>query len=105
MTTSRLDAFRSMVERDPGNHTYRYGYANELLKAGRWAEAREQFDAYLGLHDDEGSAYRMLAEAAERLGLREDARDAYRRGIEAATRHGHASMVDEFTMKLEDLDD
>ena len=41
-TPSRLDAMRAMVARAPDNMLARFGLANELLKAGAWAEAAEQ---------------------------------------------------------------
>ena len=103
--SSRLEAFRTMAARDPKNPLARFGLANELIKAGEYEEARSALGEYLAMHDDEGAAFRLLAQACEKLGLVDDARGAYRRGIEAATRHGHASMVDEYTMKLEDLED
>ena len=87
------------------------GFLLRVLRLGlqldrqEFEEARTALGEYLAMHDDEGAAYRLLAQARERLGRADDARDAYRRGIEAATRHGHASMVDEYTIKLEDLDD
>lgn len=102
--TTRLEAFRAMAARDPKNALARFGLANELVKAGELAEAREALEAYLLMHDDEGAAYRLLGRACEGLGLAAEARDAYRRGIEAAGRHGHASMVAEYEMKLEDLE-
>jgi E3 SUMO-protein ligase RanBP2 len=93
-----------MVDRDPGNGPARFGLANELVRAGRFEEARLQLSEYLAMHDDEGAAYRLLGAANERLGCIEDAREAYRRGIAASERHGHPGMAEEFRMRLEDLD-
>jgi predicted Zn-dependent protease len=105
VSSSKLDAFRAMAAKNPANALARYGLANELVKAGEYAEARTTLDEYLAAHDDEGAAYRLLGLACEKLGLVEDARSAYRRGVDAATRHGHPSMADEFSARLEDLDD
>lgn len=105
MSTSRIEALRAMLAKSPGNALARYGLANELVKTGEHAEAIEVLKEYLASHDDEGSAFRLLAQCYEKLGKHEDARDAYRRGIEAATLHGHPSMADEFAMRLEDLED
>ena len=105
MTESRLEAMRAMVEKNPENALARFGLANELMKVGQFDEARVELAEYLARYDDEGAGYRQLATACEKLGLVAEARDAYRRGIDAATRHNHPSMVDEFTAKLEDLDD
>jgi predicted Zn-dependent protease len=94
-----------MAAKDPKNALARFGLANELVKAGEYAEARQSLDAYLAMHDDEGAAYRLLALACEKLGLLEDAKEALRRGVDAASRHGHPSMAGEFEAKLEDLED
>ena len=61
--TSRIDSLRALVARSPNNSAARFGLANELLKAGQWAEAREQLEAYLAATDDEGNAWGKLAEA------------------------------------------
>jgi predicted Zn-dependent protease len=102
---SRADAFRAMIAKNPSNALARFGLANELMKAGEYEAARAELDAYLALGDDEGAAYRLLAQACERLGLVEEAKDAYRRGADAARRFNHPSMVDEFEARLEDLED
>ena len=104
MTNPKLDTFRAMVRSNPDNVLARFGLANEAMKAGEWEEAREQLEAYLGRHDDEGNGYGRLAEALVRLERVDDARDALRRGIEASRRHGYPSMAAEFEERLEELD-
>jgi predicted Zn-dependent protease len=94
-----------MIAKDPANALARFGLANELMRSGDYAEAREALTAYIGMKDDEGAAYRLLAQACERLGLGDDARDASRRGVPPARRHNHPSMADEFEARLEDLED
>lgn len=98
--TSRLDALRSLVARSPQNAAARFGLATELLKAELWDEAREQLEAYLAMHEDEGNAWGKLADALEKLGRSDDARDALRKGIEASRRHGHPGMAAEFEERL-----
>ena len=105
MTDARLDTFRQMVARNPANPLARFGLANEALKAGLHEEAREQLEAYLASHDDEGNGYGRLAEALQHLGRPDDAREALRRGIAASLRFGHPSMAAEFEARLEELDD
>ncbi len=105
MTVPRLDTFRAMVARSPGNALARFGLANELLKAGLWEEAAEQLRAYLAMHDDEGNAYGRLAEACVALGRTEEAKEALRQGIAAAERFGHPSMAHDLSGRLEDLED
>jgi predicted Zn-dependent protease len=105
VSESRAETFRAMIAKNPANALARFGLANELMRAGEYAEAREALTAYLGMHDDEGAAYRLLAQACEHLGLGDEARDAYRRGVDAARRHNHPSMADEFEARLEELED
>lgn len=101
--TSRLDTFRAMVAKTPANAMARFGLANEAMKEGLWEEAREHYESYLGMHDDEGNAYGRLAEAYERLGRNDDARAALHRGIAAANRFGHPGMAQELEMRLDEL--
>jgi predicted Zn-dependent protease len=103
--TSRLDSFRQMVTKNPGNVLARFGLANEALKEGLYDEARENLEAYLSNYDDEGNGYGRLAEALEKLGRTDEARDALRRGIAASHRFGHPGMASEFEARLEELDD
>ena len=102
--SSKLETFRAMVRANPNNPLARFGLANEALKAGEWEEAREQLEAYLSRHDDEGNGYGRLAEALVRLDRVDEARDALRRGIAASLRFGHPSMAAEFEERLEELE-
>lgn len=105
MTASRLETFRAMVERSPGNPLARFGLANELLKAELWEEAAEHLRLYLEAYDDEGNGWGRLAQACEALGKTEEARDALRRGIAAANRFGHSGLGNELAGRLDDLED
>ena len=105
MTNPRLDAFRAMVAKNPGNALARFGLATEALKDGLYEEAAEQLRAYLGMHEDEGNAYGRLADALVRLGRPDEAKEALRTGIETARRHGHPGMASEFELRLEELED
>ena len=104
MTPSRLETFRAMVTRSPGNALARFGLANEAYKERLYEEARENYEAYLAASDDEGNAYGKLAEVLQSLGRPGDARAAYVRGIDAARRFGHPGMVNEFEARIEELD-
>jgi tetratricopeptide (TPR) repeat protein len=104
MTSPRLESLRAMVARQPNNPLVRFGLANEALKAGELEEARENYEAYLAAADDEGNAYGKLAEVLHALGRSEDAKGTLRRGIDAARRFGHPGMVNEFEMRLEELE-
>ena len=102
--TSRLDAFRAMVAKNPGNALARFGLANEAYKERLFEEARENYEAYLAASDDEGNAYGKLGEVMHALGRTDDARAAFHRGIEAARRFGHAGMVNDLEARLEELE-
>lgn len=102
--TSRLDAFRSMVAKNPTNPLARFGLANEAYKERLFEEARENYEAYLAAADDEGNAYGKLGEVLHALGRVDDARAAFHRGIEAARRFGHAGMVNDLEARLEELE-
>lgn len=104
MSTSRLDALRQMVARDPDNPLARFGLANELLKEEQWDAAAEQLQAYLARYDDEGNGWGRLADALARLGRTREARDALKSGIAAAGRFGHHGLAAELEMRLEELD-
>jgi predicted Zn-dependent protease len=105
VTGSRIETFKALVEKDPGNPLGRYGLANEYYKLERFEEAVSEINEYLKIADDEGAVYRMLAECYIQLGEPEQARAAYWRGIEAATRHGHPGMVEEFEEAIEFLNE
>ena len=99
----RLEYFAGLAAQEPGEARARYGYANELLRAGRWADAVEELRAYLALAEDEGSAWGRLGEALTRLGRNDEAADAYLTGIDQAYKHGHSGMAEDLRRALEAL--
>ena len=103
MANSRLETFRAMVARDPGNAVARFGLANEAMKAGLHEEAREHLEVYLAHYDDEGNGYGRLAEVLVELGREDEAREALRRGIEASRRFGHPGMASELEARLDEM--
>ncbi len=103
--TDRLAAMQRMAQSQPGNPLARFGYANELLKAGRLAEAASELGAYLALHDDEGNGWLRYADALRSLGRDAEARDAVAKGTAAAQRFGHATLVQEFEARVEEWGD
>lgn len=100
----RLEYFAGLVAADPGVARARFGYANELLRAGRDAEAVAELRAYLDLAEDEGNAWGRLAEALARLGRVDEAADAYLTGIDQSLKHGHTGMAADFGAALEALE-
>lgn len=104
-TNPRLETFRAMVAKSPGNPLARFGLANELLKAEIWDEAVTQLEAYLGAYDDEGNGYGRLAQALHALGRVGEAREALDRGIAAAHRFGHAGLANELAARIDELEE
>ena len=104
MTGSRLEMFKALVEKDPGNPLGRYSLANEYYKLEMYKEAITEINEYLRIADDQGAVYRTLAECYIRTGDSEMAREAYYKGIEAANRHGHPGMAEEYEEAIELLD-
>ncbi len=104
MTSSRLEAMRAMVAKNPDNPLARFGLANEALKAQLYEEAAEHLRVYLASHDDEGNGYGRLAEALVHLDRTDEAREALRRGIEVSRRFGHPGMANEFEARLDELE-
>ncbi|MDQ3907648.1 MAG: tetratricopeptide repeat protein [Acidobacteriota bacterium] len=103
--SSRVEVFEQMLAAEPENAMVLFGLAKEYEKAGRDEDVIAVLVKYMGLHDDEGNAYGMLARAYERAGRREEARKAYERGIEVAAAHGHPSMAEDYRMTLAELED
>jgi len=99
----RIDYFAHAVAEAPDVARARFGYAVELQRAGRHADAIAQYRAYLGLQEDEGNAWGRLAESLAATGAREEAADAYLAGIDQAIKFGHHGMADELRAALEEL--
>jgi len=103
--TDRLETMRSMAEKQPNNALARFGYANELLKAGRHADAEPELAAYLALYDDEGNGWLRYADVLKSLAREPEARQTIAKGIEAATRFGHGALVSEMQARIDEWDD
>jgi predicted Zn-dependent protease len=100
---NRLDALQKLLERDPEDALLHYMLANEYYNAGHYAECAKAMARYLTLAEDEGAAYRTLAQALIQLGRIAEARQAYEAGMSAARKFGHPSMAEEFEERLRDL--
>ena len=97
---------REIVERNPLDARARYFLANELFRAGEFAEAAEAYGEYLRLEPgDEGVGFRNHGLSLERTGRADDAAAAYRRGIEAASARGHEGLAEEIRSLLRELEE
>jgi predicted Zn-dependent protease len=96
LTGSRIETFKALVKKDPGNPLGRYSLANEYYKLDMYQEAITEIREYLKIANDQGAVFRILADCYIRMGDNEMAREAYYEGIEAANRHGHPGMAEEY---------
>ncbi|MEZ0323992.1 MAG: tetratricopeptide repeat protein [Hydrogenothermaceae bacterium] len=99
----RIEELKKALEKNPNNPLGLYGLALELYKAGRYEDAIVEFKKYLSLYEDQGAAYRTLAQCYINLGDIENAIEAYERGIEKALKFNHSTMVQEFREEIERL--
>jgi Flp pilus assembly protein TadD len=104
MTDSRIETLEQMLAQNPEDATLHYMLGNEYFKAQIYDRAVTALRRYLSLTDDEGAAYRLLAQSLNRLGEIDQARHAYRDGLAVATRHRHQPMIEEYTQALKDLE-
>ena len=102
--STKLATFRAMVAKNPENALARFGLANEAMKAGLYAEAVEQLEAYHARYDDEGNGWSRMAECLASLERIPEARVAIGKGIAAARRFGHAGLASELEMRRDELE-
>lgn len=93
---------RAMAAKQPENPLARFGFANELLKAGLLDEAVVELAAYLERYDDEGNGWLRYADALRSLGRDADAWQAIEKGKDAARRYGHGALTSEMDARLEE---
>ena len=103
MEDGRIEALKGLLAKNPDDAMLYYLLGNEYFKTGSFGEAIETIRTYLSLANDEGAAYRILAQSLERTGNTSEARLAYQQGREAATLHDHPGMAAEFEVALKDL--
>ncbi len=103
--SDRINELKKALEKNPDNPLGLYGLAVELFKAKRYDEALLYLDRYLSLHEDEGAAYRLLAQCYLNIGDVEKAIESYEKGIQQAKKFNHQSMVEEFSREIEMLKD
>jgi predicted Zn-dependent protease len=100
---SRLEALQEMCKKDPRDALLHYMLANEHFNASHYVECIAAMETYLSLAEDEGAAYRTLAQALVNVGRIPEARQAYEAGIRAALKFDHPSMAEEYQETLKDL--
>jgi tetratricopeptide (TPR) repeat protein len=102
--TDRIEALRTLLQRNPNEPRAHFGLAAEYEKRADWAQVVNHLEQYLALAEDQGNAWGRLGKALIALGDSDRAVRAYQRGAEQARQHGHPSMAAEFEDMLEQLD-
>lgn len=100
---SRIEALQELLKKDPSDALLHYMLANEYFNAGQYVECIAAMEKYLSLAEDEGAAYRTLAQALVNVGRVPEARQAYEAGSRAAVKFGHPGMAEEYQEILKDL--
>ena len=94
--STRIQALRAMLEKNPGDARAYFGLAAEYEKIGAWDEVVVHLTKYLEMTTDQGNAWGRLGRALKEAGREAESRAAYEQGIAAARAHGHPSMAMEF---------
>lgn len=100
---SRIDELKKALEKNPNNPLGLYGLALELYKAERYQEAIVEFLKYLNIYDDQGAAYRTLAQCYLNLGEIQKAIETLETGVQKAIKYNHPTMAQEFKEEIERL--
>ncbi|MGH9443861.1 MAG: hypothetical protein ACRD16_16470 [Thermoanaerobaculia bacterium] len=96
MSNDRLEQLEKLRAAQPENTLTLYMIVNELYKQERWEDVVAAARDYLSKAKDEGSAYRLLGHALDRLGRRDEAKTAFLEGAAVAESHRHTGMAEEF---------
>ena len=92
---SRVEALKNFIAAHPADPFPRYGLAQEYKNAGRFAEARDVFEALMRDHPDYTAAYLHAGNVLLELGERAPARAIFARGIEVCRRRGDGHAMSE----------
>jgi len=99
----RLSYFRDMLNKAPDNPMVHYSLAQEYYKVRDYENAIRHIEEYLGLQEDEGAVYRLLAKCYEELGEFNRAIEVLEKGMEQAMKFNHPSMAEEYKQWIEEL--
>lgn len=99
----RIDAFRAALSADPDDVAVRFGLAQALLAAARFAEAAIEFGELTRRAPRYTAAYRGLGRALEADGRPEEAIHAYEAGVAIACETGDLQTGHEMEVFLKRL--
>jgi tetratricopeptide (TPR) repeat protein len=92
---SRVEALKKFIAANPADPFPRYGLAQEYKNAGRFEEARAEFEALMRDHPDYTAAYLHAGNVLLQLGARDEARAIFERGIDVCRRRGDGHAMSE----------
>jgi predicted Zn-dependent protease len=101
---SRVDAIRRILDKSPNDPFPRYGLAMELKNAGRFDEARSEFEELERRHPDYVAQYLMHLNVLVALQRRDDAKAVGARGLEASRRKGDMHALNELQAAIDAID-
>ena len=100
-----IEQFRQIVELEPDSELTHFGLAQELSKAGRFAEAAPAYERAIEIKPDYSAAYRGLGCAYRQTNALDKARHAFTKGLEVATQLGDLQTKKEIEVFLKRLDE
>ncbi len=100
---NRLEYFRELLRKAPGNPMVHYSLAQEYYKVKDYENAIKHVEEYLRIQEDEGAVYRLLAKCYEELGELNKAIEVLEEGIRQAIKYNHPSMAQEYERWIEEL--
>jgi predicted Zn-dependent protease len=103
VVTTRLEAFKEVVEIMPDDPVVRFGLAGAYLDAGEADAAVAEYTEAIRLKPDYTAAHRGLGRALERAGRSAEAVAAYARGLEVAAQTGDLQTGKEIEVFLRRL--
>lgn len=102
--SDRLTKLRTLLAAEPDDGFLLYALAQELAKAGRFAEAAEQYDRAIAVDPKECYAFFHKAKALEEAGDIARAIDALRSGLVRARSVGDRKAASEIEGYLDSLE-
>ncbi len=101
--TERLTRMQGYVDSRPDEPFPRYGLAMELVKLGRFEEARAQFDELRRRNPGYVATYYHHGMLLVRMGLEVEARRTWEEGVRVSTASGDLHTRDEIQAALQGL--
>lgn len=102
---TRVETLKKFIEARPNDPFPRYGLAQEFKNAGRFEEARAEFDVLMREHPDYTATYLHAGNVLLQLGERAEARAVFERGVEVCRRRGDGHAMSELAGALSSLGD